>query len=207
MSKALLIGVTALVLSVANASAQVYLTPDYGYGYAAPVADLAAPAYGYAAPTYVAPAPVYTASPVYAAPVYAGPPVYAVPAPRYGTMPPHMATRPAAVNGLLKEVGSDSEARGFGGFNDHLKKPDGGQCAACGRSFIGGGTEQPGGQPPEASGTASNPAAPGSAAAIRARTARHHGTRHHRVYMMSVNCTHKGSKLTPANNAKLQMKQ
>jgi hypothetical protein len=27
------------------------------------------------------------------------------------------------------------------------------------------------------------------------------------VYMMSVNCTHKGSKLTPANNAKLQMKQ
>ena len=64
-----------------------------------------------------------------------------------------------------------------------------------------------GGQPPEASGTASNPAAPGSAAAIRARTARHHGTRHHRVYMMSVNCTHKGSKLTPANNAKLQMKQ
>ena len=84
MSKALLIGVTALVLSVASASAQVYLTPDYGYGYAAPVADLAAPAYGYAAPTYVAPAPVYTASPVYAAPVYSAPPVYAVPAPLYG---------------------------------------------------------------------------------------------------------------------------
>ena len=141
MSKALVIGVTVLVLSAASASAQVYLTSDYGY--AAPVADLAAPAYGYAAATYVAPGPVYAVPPVYAAPVYAGPPVYAVPAPRYGTMPPHMATRPAAVNGLLKEVGSDSEARGFGGFNDHLKKPDGGQCAACGRSFIGGGTEQP----------------------------------------------------------------
>jgi hypothetical protein len=34
------------------------------------------------------------------------------------------------------------------------------------------------------------------------RTARHHGTRHHRMYMMSVNRTHKGSKLTPANNDK-----
>ena len=107
MSKALVIGVTVLVLSAASASAQVYLTSDYGY--AAPVADLAAPAYGYAAATYVAPGPVYAVPPVYAAPVYAAPPVYAVPAPLHGyTMPPHMATRPAAVNGLLKEVGSDS---------------------------------------------------------------------------------------------------
>jgi hypothetical protein len=31
--------------------------------------------------------------------------------------------------------------------------------------------------------------------------ARHHGTRHHRMYM-SVNRAHKGSKLTPASNAK-----
>ena len=44
-------------------------------------------------------------------------------------------------------------------------------------------------------------AAPGPAS-IPARTARHHGTRHHSVYMMSVNRAHKGSKLTPDNNAK-----
>ena len=81
MSKALVIGVTVLVLSAASASAQVYLTSDYGY--AAPVADLAAPAYGYAALTHVAPGPVYAVPPVYAAPVYAAPPVYAVPAPLY----------------------------------------------------------------------------------------------------------------------------
>ena len=49
-------------------------------------------------------------------------------------------------------------------------------------------------------------AAPGHAS-IPARTARHHGTRHHRMYMMSVNCTHKGSKMTPASNTKLQMKR
>src|SRR6516225_6598858 len=30
----------------------------------------------------------------------------------------------------------------------------------------------------------------------------YHGTRHHRMYMMAVNRTHKGSKLTPANKAK-----
>ena len=59
-----------------------------------------------------------------------------------------------------------------------------------------------GGQAPIASGAAGNPAAPGTAASIPARTARHHGTRHHRMYMMSVNRTHKGSKLTPASNAK-----
>jgi hypothetical protein len=34
------------------------------------------------------------------------------------------------------------------------------------------------------------------------RAARHHGTRHHRMYMMSVNRGHKGSKLTPDSNAK-----
>jgi hypothetical protein len=29
------------------------------------------------------------------------------------------------------------------GFNDHPEKPDDGRCAACGRSFIGSGTERP----------------------------------------------------------------
>jgi hypothetical protein len=56
-----------------------------------------------------------------------------------------------------------------------------------------------GGQPTIAGGAAGNPAAP---APIPAPTARHHRTRNHRVYMMSVNRTHKGSKLTPASNAK-----
>ena len=60
MSKALVLGAAALVFSAAGASAQVYTTPDYGY--AEPVADLAAPADGYAAP---AAPPVYTAPPVY----------------------------------------------------------------------------------------------------------------------------------------------
>ena len=64
-----------------------------------------------------------------------------------------------------------------------------------------------GGQLAVADGTASKPAALGSTAAIPTQTARHHGTRHHRMYMMSVNRTHKGSKLTPAGNAKPQMKQ
>jgi hypothetical protein len=36
-----------------------------------------------------------------------------------------------------------------------------------------------------------------TAASIPARTARHHGTRHDRMYKMSVNRTHKGSKLVP----------
>jgi len=35
-------------------------------------------------------------------------------------------------------------------------------------------------------------------------TARHYG---HRMYMMTVNRTHKGSKLTPTSNAKPQVKQ
>jgi len=34
------------------------------------------------------------------------------------------------------------------------------------------------------------------------RAARHRGTRHHRMYMMSVNRAHKGPKLTPDSNAK-----
>ena len=51
------------------------------------------------------------------------------------------------------------------------------------------------GQAPVAGGAA-------AAASIPARTARHHGTRHHRMYMMTVNRTHKGSKLTPDSNAK-----
>jgi hypothetical protein len=36
-------------------------------------------------------------------------------------------------------------------------------------------------------------------------TKRHQGTRHHRMYMISVNRTYKGSKLKPANQR--QMKQ
>jgi hypothetical protein len=74
MSKALVLGAAALLLSAASASAQVYATPDYGYE---PVADLAVPADGYAAP---AAPPAYAAPPVYAAPA---PPVYVVPAPVY----------------------------------------------------------------------------------------------------------------------------
>lgn len=50
-------------------------------------------------------------------------------------------------------------------------------------------------------------AASDPAASMSARTARHPRTRHHGVYMMSVNRTHKGSKLAPASSAKPQMKQ
>jgi hypothetical protein len=86
---------------------------------------------------------------------------------------------------------------GIGGFNDHPESLImvsallvGGAGAFCATA-----NELPdvGGWPPVA-------AAPGPAASIPARTARHHGTRHHRMYMMSVNRTHKGS-LTPASNA------
>jgi hypothetical protein len=59
-----------------------------------------------------------------------------------------------------------------------------------------------GGQAPVAGGAAGNSAASGTAAPIPARSARHHGTRHHKMYMMTVNRTHKGSKLTPDSNAK-----
>jgi hypothetical protein len=78
MIKALVLGTAALMFSAAGASAQVYITPDYGY--ADPVADLAPPDEGYAAP---APPPAYTAPPIYAVPVYSPPPVYVVPAPVY----------------------------------------------------------------------------------------------------------------------------
>lgn len=107
MSKALVLGAAVLMLSAAGASAQVYVIPDYEYGYATPAADLAAPGYGYAAPTYGAPAPVYAAPPVYtapgygyAAPAYRAPatagttvvivtpaPAYAAPAPVYAAPP------------------------------------------------------------------------------------------------------------------------
>ena len=56
------------------------------------------------------------------------------------------------------------------------------------------------GQLPVAGGAASTRAAPDLASGTT-RTARHHGTRHHRMYMMSVNRSHKGSKLVPASNA------
>jgi hypothetical protein len=62
---------------------------------------------------------------------------------------------------------------------------------------------QAAGQPPVA-GVADNHMAPGSAST---RTTRHHGTKHHRMYLMSVNRTHKGSKLTPSSNVKPQMRQ
>src|SRR6516162_7674569 len=63
MNKALVFGPAIVALSASAAWAQVYVTPGYGYGYAAPLYDSAAPAYGYGygAPTYVAPAPVYAA--------------------------------------------------------------------------------------------------------------------------------------------------
>jgi hypothetical protein len=58
------------------------------------------------------------------------------------------------------------------------------------------GSSGPDGQLATSAGAADNPPAPAS------RAVRHHGTKHHRMYMMSVNRTHKGSKLTPASNAK-----
>ena len=85
MSKALVLGAAALALSAGTASAQV---PGYDYngatvplyGYAAPVADLAAPGYGYgyAAPAYAAPAQAGTTIIIVtpgSAPAYAAPPV------------------------------------------------------------------------------------------------------------------------------------
>ena len=88
MSKALVLGAAALALSAGTASAQGYgygygYDNRYGYdnGYAAPVADLAAPAYGYA---------YGYAAPAYAAPAHAGTTIVIVtpgPAPAY-TAPP-----------------------------------------------------------------------------------------------------------------------
>ena len=62
------------------------------------------------------------------------------------------------------------------------------------------GSSGPDGQLATSAGAADNPRALGSGMSTRA--ARHHGIRHHRMYMMSVNRTHKGSELAPASNAK-----
>jgi hypothetical protein len=62
------------------------------------------------------------------------------------------------------------------------------------------GSRGPDGQ--ATAGAADSPPALGSTSGSSTRAARHHGTRHHRMYMMSVNRTHKGSKLTPDNNDK-----
>jgi hypothetical protein len=67
---------------------------------------------------------------------------------------------------------------------------------ASGTSLVLAQNSPTGGQLPVA-----GPATPGSASGTSTRTARHHGTKHHRMYMMSINRTHKGSKLTPASNA------
>ena len=64
------------------------------------------------------------------------------------------------------------------------------------------GSSGPDGQLATSAGAADNPPAPGSTSGTSTRAARHHGTRHHRMYMMTVNRTHKGSKLTPDSNAK-----
>jgi hypothetical protein len=58
---------------------------------------------------------------------------------------------------------------------------------------------------PDASAVDRQVAATPGPASIPAQAARHHGTRH--IYMMTVNRTHKGSKLTPTSNAKPQVKQ
>jgi hypothetical protein len=75
MTRALILGTTAVALSVGAASAQaVYVTP--GYGYVAPAYVAPAPTM---APVYVAPGPVHAAivSGYYAAPpVVASSPVY-----------------------------------------------------------------------------------------------------------------------------------
>jgi Tfp pilus assembly protein PilN len=63
------------------------------------------------------------------------------------------------------------------------------------------GSNGPNGQLTTSTAAADNPPARPS------RAARHHGTKHHGMYMMSVNRTHKGSKLTPSSNGKPQMKQ
>ena len=66
------------------------------------------------------------------------------------------------------------------------------------------GSSGPDGQ--ATAGAADSPPALGSTSGSSTRAARHHGTRHHRMYMTSANRTHKGSKLAPASNAK-PMKQ
>src|SRR5262249_38417022 len=83
MSKALVLGLSALALSAAAASAQgVYMTPGYGYGYQAP-----APLYN-SAPTYGNPAPGYGYGYEAPAPLYNAAPAYGYPAPPYGYAAP-----------------------------------------------------------------------------------------------------------------------
>jgi hypothetical protein len=63
-----------------------------------------------------------------------------------------------------------------------------------------------GNSPPVGAGAAGNPAAPGPN--LQATTRSHHATKHHKKMYMSAKSTHhKGLKLTPASNAKPQMKQ
>lgn len=71
MRRTLILAVAVVTLTTGAASAQVFVSPGYGY----------------AAPAYVVPPPVYVAPPVYPAPVYMAPPVYTVPAPPYGYYP------------------------------------------------------------------------------------------------------------------------
>jgi hypothetical protein len=61
-----------------------------------------------------------------------------------------------------------------------------------------------GGYPPVAGGAAGNPAIPGPN--LQAKTPSRHATKHHKKMYMSAK-SHKGSKLTPAGEAKPQMKQ
>jgi hypothetical protein len=63
------------------------------------------------------------------------------------------------------------------------------------------GSSGSGGQLTTGAAAANNPPSPGH------RASRHHGTKHHRMYMMSVNRAHKSSKLSPAGTAKPQTKQ
>jgi len=89
-------------------------------------------------------------------------------------------------------------------FNGHPEKPDDDALLVGTTSLAmaqAEGSSGPDGQLVSA-GAADNPPALGSTSGTSTRAARHHGTRHHRMYMMSVNRTHKGSKLTPANNDK-----
>jgi hypothetical protein len=58
------------------------------------------------------------------------------------------------------------------------------------------------GQLPVTGGAAGAPVAPDLASSTSTRTAHHHGTKHNRMYMMSVNRSHEGSKLAPASNAR-----
>jgi len=71
MGKTLLLGAAVVALSADAASAQVFVSPGYGF----------------VGPAYVVPPPVIVAPPVYPGPVFMAPPVYTVPAPPYGYYP------------------------------------------------------------------------------------------------------------------------